>query len=50
MLADCDGTIFDDRRSSAIIRLMVDVGPRIGEVANLDLDALDFAENTVMVR
>ncbi|MFD6400139.1 tyrosine-type recombinase/integrase [Nocardia sp. NPDC060249] len=49
MLADCDGASFDDRRDSAIIRLMVDAGPRIGEVANLDLDALDFTENTVMV-
>jgi site-specific recombinase XerD len=49
LLAECDGTSFEDRRDTAIIRLMVDAGPRIGEVANLDLDALDFTENTVIV-
>ncbi|WP_084759458.1 tyrosine-type recombinase/integrase [Nocardia mangyaensis] len=49
VLADCEGTAFEDRRDSAIIGLMVDAGPRIGEIAPLDVEALDFAENTVLV-
>ncbi|WP_280471845.1 tyrosine-type recombinase/integrase [Nocardia cyriacigeorgica] len=49
LLAKCEGSSFEDRRDTAIIRLMADAGPRIGEIAPLDLDSLDFAENTVLV-
>ncbi|WP_330182722.1 tyrosine-type recombinase/integrase [Nocardia sp. NBC_01503] len=49
LLAECEGTDFADRRDTAIIRLMADIGPRINEITNLDIDALDFSENTVMV-
>jgi site-specific recombinase XerD len=49
LLAECKGTSFEDRRDTAIIRLFADAGPRIGEMAPLDIDALDFTENTVLV-
>ncbi|QBS43588.1 tyrosine-type recombinase/integrase [Nocardia sp. CS682] len=49
LLAECGGTTFEDRRDTALIRLFADTGVRNGEMAPLDLDALDFAENTVLV-
>ncbi|WP_282784278.1 tyrosine-type recombinase/integrase [Nocardia sp. CC201C] len=49
LLAEREGTAFDSRRDTAILRLMLDIGPRINEIAPLDTDALDFTENTVMV-
>ncbi|WP_327144384.1 tyrosine-type recombinase/integrase [Nocardia sp. NBC_01327] len=49
LLAECEGTDFADRRDTAIIRLMTDIGPRINEITTLDIDALDFGENTVLV-
>ncbi|MFF0495767.1 tyrosine-type recombinase/integrase [Nocardia aobensis] len=49
LLAICDGNSFEDRRDTAIIRLLTDAGPRIGEVAPLEVDAIDFTENTVLV-
>lgn len=49
LLAECQGSSFEDRRDMAIIRLMIDIGPRINEIAPLDVDSLDFNENTVLV-
>ncbi|MEV6099215.1 tyrosine-type recombinase/integrase [Nocardia sp. NPDC051981] len=49
LLSVCEGTDFESRRDTAIIRLMADIGPRINEIAPLDLDALDFHENTALV-
>ncbi|WP_216913532.1 tyrosine-type recombinase/integrase [Nocardia noduli] len=49
LLAVCEGSGFEARRDSAIIRLFADAGPRIGELAPLDVDAVDFTENTVLV-
>ncbi len=49
LLAACDGTEFEDRRDTALIRLLADTGPRIGEIAPLDVDGIDFAENTILV-
>lgn len=49
LLAACSGTDFESRRDTAIVRLMADIGPRMGEIATLEIDALDFQENTVMV-
>jgi site-specific recombinase XerD len=49
LLAECEGTDFESRRDSAIIRLMVDIGPRINEIVPLDVESLDFQENTVLV-
>ncbi|QIS02360.1 tyrosine-type recombinase/integrase [Nocardia brasiliensis] len=49
LIAECEGTDFESRRDMAIIRLLADSGPRIGELAPLDVDAIDFVENTVLV-
>ncbi|MFD7841356.1 tyrosine-type recombinase/integrase [Nocardia sp. NPDC059764] len=49
LLAACEGTDFEARRDTAIIRLLVDIGPRVGEIATLDMEALDFHENTALV-
>ncbi|MEU4343395.1 tyrosine-type recombinase/integrase [Nocardia sp. NPDC023852] len=49
LLAECEGTNFESRRGTAIIRLLADSGPRIGELAPLDIDAIEFTENTVLV-
>ncbi|MEU5760366.1 tyrosine-type recombinase/integrase [Nocardia sp. NPDC047648] len=49
LLAECDGVDFADRRDNAIIRLFADTGMRCGELAPLEVDSLDFNENTVLV-
>lgn len=49
LLAECAGTDFKDVRDTAIIRLFADTGCRIGEVTGLDLDHLDFGEDTALV-
>ncbi|MFI2230930.1 tyrosine-type recombinase/integrase [Nocardia testacea] len=49
LLAECDGVEFVDRRDNAIIRLFADTGMRCGELAPLEVDSLDFNENTVLV-
>lgn len=42
LLDTCKGTGFDDRRDSALIRLMFDSGARLGEVAGLEVSDLDL--------
>ncbi len=42
-LAECAGTSLED---TAVVRLFVDTGCRRGEIAPLDIDDLDFTENT----
>ncbi|ASF09115.1 hypothetical protein NBRGN_067_00350 [Nocardia brasiliensis NBRC 14402] len=49
LLDGCSGTDFESRRDNAIIRLFADTGCRCGEVANLEVDDLDFEEDTVLV-
>ncbi|GAB4587845.1 tyrosine-type recombinase/integrase [Nocardia sp. IFM 10818] len=49
LLAECSGTEFNALRDTAIIRLFADTGCRAGEIAGLDVDHLDFAENTALV-
>ncbi|MBF6236650.1 tyrosine-type recombinase/integrase [Nocardia otitidiscaviarum] len=49
LLSECDGADFNARRDSAIIRLFADTGMRCGELAPLEVDSLDFNENTVLV-
>ncbi|MFI2557920.1 tyrosine-type recombinase/integrase [Nocardia farcinica] len=49
LLAVCEGPGFEERRDTAVIRLFADSGARIGEMAPLDVDSLDFSENTVLV-
>lgn len=49
MLKACAGTSYPQRRDSAVIRLLVDTGMRIGELAGLTVDDLDFGEDTAVV-
>ncbi|NNH75850.1 tyrosine-type recombinase/integrase [Nocardia uniformis] len=49
LLAECEGIDFEARRDTAIIRLLADIGPRIEEIAPLEVDGLDFEENSVLV-
>nr|WP_280466629.1 phage integrase N-terminal SAM-like domain-containing protein [Nocardia cyriacigeorgica] len=49
LLDQCAGTDFDSRRDNAIVRLFADTGCRCGEIANLDLDDLDFEEDSALV-
>jgi integrase len=42
VLADCKGNALVDRRDNAIIRLLADTGGRLGEVAGLMVDDIDF--------
>lgn len=44
LLKVCDGKAFEDRRDAAIIRLFLDAGPRLGEMAGLAVDDLDLDE------
>jgi integrase len=48
LLAECAGTDFEARRDTAIM-LLADIGPRVEEIAPLNVDALDFSENSVLV-
>jgi integrase/recombinase XerC len=42
MLKTCNGTGFEDRRDTAIIRLFVDAGMRLAELTGLTLDDVDL--------
>jgi site-specific recombinase XerD len=42
VLADCKSNSMVDRRDNAIIRLLADTGGRLGEVAGLMVDDIDF--------
>jgi Phage integrase family len=42
LLAECSGRSFADVRHNAMIRLFIDSGMRVGEIAGLRVDDLDF--------
>ncbi|NWJ71705.1 tyrosine-type recombinase/integrase [Pseudonocardia sp. ICBG1122] len=49
ILDTCKGASFDERRDNAIIRMFIDTGARRSEIANIQLDDLDFTTDTVAV-
>lgn len=51
LLSGCEGTGFDDRRDSALIRVLIDTGARVNELAGLrlDEDSVDLDEGTLRV-
>jgi site-specific recombinase XerD len=49
LLATCKGNTFENRRDSAIIRLLIDTGIRAGELAGLTVDDVDQAQDVVIV-
>lgn len=49
MLATCKGKTFDQRRDNAILRLFIDCGLRLSEVAGLTVDSIDLVGDCVRV-
>lgn len=49
LLATCAGKEFDDRRDTAIIRLFLDTGMRLAELAGLRLGDLDLDQGVAVV-
>jgi integrase/recombinase XerC len=49
LLDGCKGAAFLDRRDTAIIRLLLDTGGRLGELANLRSEDVDWEQDVVHV-
>jgi site-specific recombinase XerC len=49
LLKACDGRDFEDRRDTAIILLLVDIGPRRGELAGVKLADVDLDLEVITV-
>lgn len=49
LLKACSGTGFDERRDNAILRLFLDTGVRLAEMAGLKVDDVDFDLDTAVV-
>jgi site-specific recombinase XerD len=49
LLATCDTKTFDDRRDDAILRLFIDTGMRLAELAGLNVDEIDFTDDVALV-
>lgn len=49
LLASCAGREFEDRRDTAVIRLLIDTGMRRGELLGLTLDHVDFDQDVALV-
>lgn len=49
LLATCAGTDFEDRRDTAILRLFLDSGIRLAEMAGLQMADIDFDHNIAIV-
>lgn len=50
LLATCKGNTFENRRDSAIIRLLIDTGMRAGELAGLGVEDFDQVHDVAVVR
>ena len=49
ILAVCKGTDFDERRDAAILRVLVDTGVRLAELAGLSVEDVDLDEGLAVV-
>jgi integrase len=49
LLASVKGNTFVDRRDNAIMRLLIDTGGRLSEIAGLAVDDLDFEDDVARV-
>ncbi len=49
LLAACKGNTFENRRDTAILRLLLDTGLRAGELCGLGVDDLDFEQDVAYV-
>lgn len=50
LLATCDSKSFEDLRDAAILRLFIDTGIRLGEMAGLKVDDIDLDLQVAVVR
>ena len=49
LLAACEGRGFEERRDMVIVRLFLDSGMRLAELANLGLEDLDLDQDVAIV-
>ena len=49
LLKACEGPTFEDRRDVALLRTFIESGCRLGEVAGLKVEDVDFDEDVVYV-
>lgn len=49
LLAVCKGNEFEQRRDTAILRVLIDTGVRLGEIATMTVDAIDWDLDVVNV-
>jgi integrase len=49
LLATCKGNTFENRRDTAIIRLLLDTGMRAGELCGLRVEDVDFEHQVALV-
>lgn len=49
LLKACDGATFEHKRDLAVLRVLIETGTRLGEVAGLNLEDVDMAVKTVTV-
>ena len=49
LLKACEGKSFEDRRDTAIVRLLIDTGMRRGELAGMTIEDVDFDQNVAFV-
>jgi site-specific recombinase XerD len=49
LLATCKGNTFENRRDTAIIRLLLDTGMRAGELCGLRVEVVDFEHQVTLV-
>jgi site-specific recombinase XerD len=50
LLKATSGKTFEDRRDEAMIRLLLDCGPRVSEICGLTVDGTDLDNDSVIVR
>ncbi|HTX63490.1 MAG TPA: tyrosine-type recombinase/integrase [Acidimicrobiales bacterium] len=49
LLATCSGKTFEDRRDLAILRVLIDSGMRLGELAGIKLEDVDTDQEVIVV-
>lgn len=49
LLRACQGNSFDDKRDTALVRLLIDTGMRRAEIAGLNVDDIDWEAQTLRV-
>ena len=49
LLKACEGKSFEDRRDTAIVRLLIDTGMRRGELVGMTIEDVDFDQNVAFV-